>query len=242
VHESAVLVGFPVLVLAWWVSAASRAKRRSLARAAPLLLPLAAFVALALSARALPADFEDQYSRHLMQSAFVEGDMHIFVPEWLTPGFAQHFAEQKHRFAERVANGEMFGLIWPTVLALLVWAVDACRLRMWSVTTALFVAATFAPQLMHVAAWDTVRIWTYSAAMAWLATWTIVSAQGAAGVASRGVRLLALCAIVSNVIVSTPLLDNLADHYVLATRLLLFAPVLAVAAGLALRSDEPLSR
>lgn len=238
VHESAVLVGFPVLCLAWWVTASPNGDRRELLkRALPLLVPLIAFAALAMSARALPPDFEDRYSQHLMRYAFVEGDMHIFVPEWLTPGFAQHVAEQKHRFWQRITSGPMLGLILPTVVALLAWTVAACRVRPLSITMVLLAGATFAPQLMHVAAWDTMRIWTYSAAMAWLGAWTLARATGATGGVSAMVRVLALLALLVNVTETTFLLDNQTDHYALTTRLLLFAPILAAAMYLLVRSD-----
>ncbi len=242
IHESAVLVGLPVLVLAWWVTPGQDGRLQSrLKRAAPLVLPLAAFAALVLSARALPPDFQDLYSQHLGRYTFVEGDMHIFVPEWLTPGFAQHFAEQKHRFEERITCEACLGLVLPTVLTLLVWTIDVCRVRTRSITMALLVGATFAPQLMHMAAWDTVRIWTYSVAMAWLGAWTLIRAHGASATVQSGLRTLAFAALVVNVLVATPLLDNQFDRYALTTRLLLFAPVLAAALALFLARDpEPL--
>jgi len=240
VHESAVVVGFPVLCFAWWVTRdQARGQGSVFRRAAPLALPLAAFAALALSAQSLPADFEDRYSQHLMRYAFVEGDMHIFVPEWLTPGFAQHAAEQKHRFAERLSGAATFGLILPTVFALLAWTIDACRVRPRSITLVLLVAATFAPQVMHIAAWDTVRIWTYSIVAAWLCAWTLARAIGAGGLISPAVRAIAVLAVLANVMVATPLLDNLADRYALTTRVLLFGPVLAAALRLLAGRTRP---
>lgn len=238
VHESAVLVGFPVLCLAWWVSVDRPDERHTrLRRAVPLILPVVAFVALALSARRLRPDFQELYSLHLMNYPFVAGDMHVFVPEWLTPGLAQHLAEQKHRFGERIASTPMLGLVLPTVLALLAWAIDACRVRARSITMALLVGAIVAPQLMHAAAWDTMRIWTYSIAMAWLGAWTLARAYGAEGEVSTAVRGLALAALLVNVMAATFLLDNLGDRYSLTTRMLIFAPVLAAALALFLRTS-----
>jgi len=238
VHEDALLVGFPVLCLAWWVSTDRPGEgHRRLKHAVPLALPIVAFVALALSARRLPADFQELYSLHLMNYPFVAGDMHMFVPEWLTPTLAQHLAEQKHHFGERISSPPMLGLVLPTVLALLAWAIDACRVRARSITMALFIGATFAPQLMHVAAWDTMRIWAYSAAMAWLGAWTLARTHGAEGEVSSGVRGLALTALVANVMMTTFLLDNVSDHYSLSTRILLFAPVLIAALVVFLRED-----
>jgi uncharacterized membrane protein len=133
----------------------------------------------------------------------------------------------------------MLGLVLPTVLALFAWAIDACRVRARSVTMALFIGATFAPQLMHAAAWDTMRIWTYSVAMAWLGAWTLARANGADGNVSTGVRILALLALLINVMSTTFLLDNLSDHYSLLTRTVLFAPVLVAALVIFLRAEQP---
>jgi len=244
VHESAVLVGFPMLVLAWWVMPSPDMRLRArLTRAAALLIPLAMFAVLAVSQRAIPEDFQDRYSQYLGQYPFIEGDMHVFVPEWLTPGLAENVARQKHRFGERVSSQGLFGLVLPTALALLVWSVDVCRVRPRSITMALLIGGVFAPQLMHLAAWDTVRIWTYSIAMAWIGAWTLARAHARATVPSAsqsGIRTLALVAIVANVLMSTPLLDNLADRYVLSTRVWMYAPVLAVAVALFLSPSRRL--
>jgi hypothetical protein len=103
----------------------------------------------------------------------------------------------------------------------------------------LLLGAIVAPQLMHAAAWDTMRIWTYSAAVAWLAAWTLARARGADGEVSSGVRGLALAAVLVNVMTTTYLLDNVSDRYSLTTRMVLFAPVLAAALALFLRTDPP---
>jgi hypothetical protein len=238
VHESAVLVGFPMLCLAWWVTTSKAGSPGSRwARAVPLLLPVMAFAALALSAGRLHPDFQDLYSLQLQRYPFVAGDMHIFVPEWLTPGFAQHVAEQKHRFVERITSAPMLGLILPTVFGLLVWTVDACRVRVRSVTMVLLAGAIFAPQLMHVAAWDTMRIWTYSIVMAWLGAWILARSTGAPGGISSGVRVLLLLVLLVNVMAVTFLLDNVTDRYSLGMRLAIFSPVLATALVLFMRGE-----
>ena len=239
VHESAVFVGLPLVLLAIWVTTEQAPSRQGRAkRLMPLSLPFIACVALALSAGRLRPDFQQVYSLHLMNYPFVAGDMHIFVPEWITPGFLQHIAEQKRHFVERITEAPMLGLVLPTVIALLAWTMDACRLRARSITAWLFVGATFAPQLMHLAAWDTMRIWTYSIAMAWLGAWILTRVAGADGEVSLGVRGIAVLALLVNVAASAFLLDHQTDHYSLATRLVLFAPTLITALVLFLRSDH----
>lgn len=238
VHESAIFVGLPVAALALWTSGQSDGNRRMQAwRSVPLLLPIVTFIGLAASARFLRPDFQEVYSLHLMNHAFVGGDMHVFVPEWLTPGFAEHLSQQSRHFGNRLTSPPMLGLVMPTVLALLAWTFDACRIRVRSWTAALLIGAIFAPQLMHIVAWDTMRLWTYSIATAWLGAWILSRATGARGEVSGGVRALALLAIVMNAGATTFLLDNQADHYSLATRLGLFAPTMIAAFILFLRQD-----
>jgi hypothetical protein len=103
---------------------------------------------------------------------------------------------------------------------------------------ALLLGATFAPQLMHLAAWDTMRLWTYSILTAWLGAWVLARATGARGTVSPGVRTLAVLAILAHIVAMTPLLDNLTDRYALTTRLMLFAPILAGALVLFLSGDR----
>ena len=238
VHESAGFVGFPMLCLAWWVTTQSAGgRRRRWADVAPLALPLIAFATLALSRGRLHPDFQDLYSLQLQRYPFVGGDMHVFVPEWLAPGFLQHLAEHKHRFGERITSAPMLGIVLPTIFALLAWTIDACRVRVRSITMVLLIGAVFAPQLMHVAAWDTMRIWTYSIAMAWFGAWILARATGAEGEVSPGVRGLALLTLAVNVMVATFLLDNLTDRYSLSARLALFAPILIAALVLFLRTE-----
>lgn len=239
VHESAVLVGLPMFLLAIWVTTEQPASREGRAkRLLPLALPFIACIALALSAGRLRPDFQQVYSLHLMNYPFVAGDMHIFVPEWITPGFIQQLAEQKRHFVDRITQAPMLGLVLPTVIALLAWTMDACRLRVRSLTALLFVGATFAPQLMHLAAWDTMQIWTYSIAMAWLGAWILARASGAGGEVSLGVRGTAVLALLVNIAATTFLLDHQTDRYTFATRLALFAPTLITALVLFLRSDH----
>lgn len=240
VHESAIVVGFPVVCLAWWVAKSEgvRGLRAGAHAAAPLLLPIVAFGLVAASARFLPPDFQLQYSTRLARFPFVAGDMHVFVPEWLTPGVAEHIAEQRHRVIERLASSEMHGLVLATVAALLTYLMAAHRIRARSVTMLLVLAAVAAPQLLHAAAWDTVRIWTWSAAMAFLAVWVVARVRPTAGGVPAAVRLVAFGAIVLNVIASTPLYDGQAERFPVFMRLLLYAPVIAVSAWMFVRDDH----
>jgi hypothetical protein len=102
-----------------------------------------------------------------------------------------------------------------------------------SVESLVVLSICLAPQLMHVMAWDTARIWTYSIVCAFLLMWTYMEVRGTRTLPSQFVTLLCLFAIFLNGIETTPLMDGLRDHFEVTTRLLLYAPVLAAASGLA---------
>lgn len=226
VHESAALVVLPVVGFAWWRVGETRPRSTARVPMLPLLVPVAAFLAVALAGQLTP-DVEDAYSARLAAAGFVGGDMHLLVPEWLRPGFIESYRANSHRFAERVAFAEMYGLMLPTALVLVAWATDACRLRPRSVTMALLPLVILAPELLHIAAWDTVRIWTYTIATAMMAVVALTRTAGPAVRAGTVVRGLGLVALTVNVMMMTPLLDNLADRFALTTRLWMYAPVLA---------------
>ncbi|MEZ5319606.1 MAG: hypothetical protein R2752_19555 [Vicinamibacterales bacterium] len=190
VHESAIVYGAPVFALAWLLRETDRrAGDESIAglarRALPLAVPVAAFVLVAVAGRYWQApDFQDQFSRRLAGFPFVGGDMHLFVPEWLAPSFFDQYAEQARRFPQRIAFAEAYGLVLPTSLALFTFGVTVFRGRLPRLVAAVMAVACLVPQLLHLAAWDTIRIWTCTIGAAGLAAWAIAR-HGMAGTAAE---------------------------------------------------------
>lgn len=227
VHESALVYGLPVFVLAVWLAEPAWPRRF-----VAILTPLAAFGLIVASGSLWrSADFQDAYSRHLATFAFVRGDMHVFVPEWLSPSFAAEFARESARFATRVSSAEMFGLVLPTTLALLAFAGSAARLRLASVEGLFILGAVFAPQALHLAAWDTVRIWTYTIGSAALVVWVLArmgrfAPNPETAPALQGTAWVAVIATAANVFMTTPLYDGLSDRLTLETRLFVYTPVM----------------
>jgi len=91
-----------------------------------------------------------------------------------------------------------------------------------------------APQMMHLVAWETTMIWTYSILSSFLVLWVDAEVFAARSDLSQFLRLLCLAALVLNISGLTPLMDGRTDNLDLTTRVLLYAPVIGAALDLIL--------
>lgn len=228
IHEAALVFGLPILVVAWMLA---RDEARQAARAVPaiwpLALPVAAFVLLALSpGLLLSPDFQDLFARRLATFPWIGGDMYVLVPEWLAPGGMAALTAQSHRFVERVVFPEAWALVLPSVVVLFAYVFIRFK-RGGSVTVpVVFALAVFAPAVMHLAAWDTIRIWTWSIGTAWLGVWLHSRSSAAVRQVPAAVSWAALGVVLVNALLMTPLLDAQVDRLSMQLRVLLYAPAL----------------
>jgi hypothetical protein len=234
VHENALLVGFPVFCLAWLLAnrLRSQPERRRLPLW-PLLLPIATFVVLVVSQSLAPATLEQSLTSYLSGFPFIERNIqNTRVPHWITITFFDSYALHRGFFTGRLISGAMLGLVLPSMLAILGVIVDAYRIRALSAESVVLLGVCLAPQSMHLVAWDTARIWTYSILSSFLALWIYAELFAAQRDVSQFVRLLCLAALVLNALELTPLMDGLHDRFELVPRLVLYSPVIAVAVEL----------
>lgn len=235
VHENTLLVALPALALVFAMSAPPAAGRREAARRyAPLLLPVAAFGALAFA----EAIFLDRQAlrgllqAHLERYPFVAGDMHIFVPEWLTTSFGENFGGQRHRFVQRLTDGAIVPAVLPAVQVSLFGAfawLDPSRRRALGPA---IVAVAFAPLILHLSAWDTARLWSYTIGPAFLAFWIVAErTQGRPAGALALTPVVALPVLFINVAARIPLLDHMVERFTGPTLLWLYAPAALGLAG-----------
>jgi len=113
--------------------------------------------------------------------------------------------------------------------AILAAVYDANGIRAASARSMIVLAICLAPQLMHLVAWDTSRIWTYSILCAFFVLLAAANLFPYTRAASPAIPLLCLFALILNGAAVTPLMDGLRDHFDLTTRLLLYAPVVCTA-------------
>lgn len=235
VHETVVLTGIPVLLMTIALRPGAPRGRALAAALAPMILPVTAGVAIFLSEQNLAHRMA--LRAHLVQylSAFtwVNDDMNIRVPEWLTTSFVEHYHVQAHAFASRIAQLGMMFYIVPTMvlLWLLSSALSSWR-RAWMAASA---AAIALPLALHAVAYDTAREWTLPLVVGLTCVW--VSSECGSGKAAwtPATRLFAglagLAIVLFNVFwMRYPLLDFRTDGFDNRTRALLYAPFFAAAA------------
>jgi hypothetical protein len=241
VHENALLIVFPVFCFGWFLVSTRTRLAGTRGTIWPLVAPPGTFFALALSQSLSSRHLEAALTKYLSTYPFIERSIRsVRVPHWITITFFESYSLHQGQFLGRILSQSMLGLVLPSTLAILATAFDAYRIRVVSRTAVIVLGACLAPQLMHLVAWDTARIWTYSILDVFLVLWVcaeVVPTRGESEFAKVG----CLIALVLNAAELTPLMDGLRDHFELPTRLLLYAPVLG-AAVVSILCEESVSR
>jgi hypothetical protein len=225
-NEISLLVVFPSFCLAWLLINRGRMKSLDVPMPIwPLILPVCVSLILVASHELfLARDFAVSLSAYLSRFPFIQSDRAGWVPVWVSTPFLEYLKTESPQFITRITWTSMYGLVVPSTLAILAFTAIAYRVFDSVVEPGLSLAACLAPQLLHLVAWDTSRIWTYSILCSFLVLWVWAEASTFHRVGPT-VALLALGVIVANAIVLTPLMDQETDRFSLAARLLLYAPV-----------------
>jgi hypothetical protein len=247
VHETVLVTGIPVLLMAIALRPGAPRGRALVAALLPMVLPLAAGVAI-FSSEQNPAR-RMALRAHLIQrlSVFkwVNEDMNFHVPEWLTTSFVQHFHEEAHAFSSRVTSpGFMFYIVPLMVLLWLLSSALSGWRRGWTAASAFAIAC---PLLLHLLAFDTAREWTLPLLAGLMCVWMASETGGGRAawgtLVSGAAGLLAVAVVVFNVFwMRYPLLDYLTDRFDNGTRALLYAPFFVAAALFLWRGDGSQAR
>ena len=231
VHESAIIVGFPLVCLAWVHANRLRTARGAPGLAAyPLLLPIVTFVAITLAP--LPSGFESSFASRLAQFDFIDNQRDTLVPRWLSTPFSDSYSTTL-LLDRALYTPAMHAVVLPSLFAVLCFVVDGYLRSTWSIELALVLAVCLAPQALHAVAWDTARIGTYSIVCAFVTCWIYAELYGTSKAVSPGVTLLCAIALALNIVTRTPLMDNERDRLALGARLALYLPFVVLAEGLA---------
>jgi hypothetical protein len=237
VHETSILLVFPAFCLAGLLRNSRRTESGvSYASILPFAVPLLIFIVLSAGQGVLVTkEFASLYGARLSHFPFVQDDRSTLAPLWLSTPLFESFLTQKSQLVDRLTLTYLYCLVLPATLAILFYIVNAYRIIDVSIESIVLVGVCLVPQLMHLVAWDTPRIWTYSILCAFLALWVYAEHIKA----SRGDSantLLFLFALLVNVLILTPLLDNRIERFGLGARLLLYTPMFAGALLLVLET------
>jgi len=245
VHESIFLVGFPNVVFMALLLHAKQVKTVGSQRflidflikyKLLLLLPLVVFLFVFVNqALFLDADVvKKQLIGYMSQFNFVERSRHIIVPDAFTYSFLDYFNEQSTQFLKRLTNPLYLAQIGFPLTVLLFYGyrqLHAVKTG-WLILLG-FTVVALGPLLLHLAAWDTSRIWTYPLIASFLALWSIAETQLVSETKqsdSLAFMIIALCVIVFQLLISTPLLDGAYERFANGVRFFFYAPSLALLA------------
>jgi hypothetical protein len=237
VHENALLIGFPPFLVAWRLQRTGRPSSGRLPLAP--MLPVAAFTAIVLAQAAAPPSLERSLTGYLSTYPFLAATIGaVRVPHWITITFHDSYVLHQGHFRERILSQQLLTLVLPTVLAILGSVFDAFPIGAVSVDSLLILGTCLVPETMHVMAWDTARIWTYTIVDALFVWWAYAELRTARESGSQWMEFVCLIVLLVNAIVATPLMDGLRDQFDVTTRLLLYIPALAAASSIAISSPS----
>lgn len=238
VHESSLLIGFPVFCFAWLlVNSKHQESDGAQLPFWPLLLPVGAFLALALNQSLFfSGGFDQTLSRHLSDFQFIKPYTRIWVPRGLTTSFYTYLVSNWRDFIIQISSVSMYVLVLPSMSAILCSILNAYSIQLRTGKSIVLLGSVcLVPQMIHLVAWDTSKIWTYSILCPFIVLWIYAELFTARRDVSPYVMLLCLIALVINSVSLTPLMDGEVDHFSLKTRLLLYSPVIVFALALMLR-------
>jgi hypothetical protein len=229
VHESFLLVGFPLVVFAAMLGGGlSPQNPRRFRYGAALAVPLLLFVGIVLAQTVLV----DQGALREKLLVYLQG--HDFIPtragsvaRWHTTGFFEFLERQRGFLLRRLLEPTLWWGVVPSLVAVLAMAHGIARWRPLGLRSFALLAVVLAPLAMHAIAWDTARISSYVIGGGFIAAWLLF--ESSRGTGSGRWALLALPVIVLNSLHRYPLMDREIDRFDDGTRLLLYLPAFLLA-------------
>ncbi len=240
VHESYLLLGYPLVVLAAMLTCSpdrsgdqpsESTPWRAWLRLWPLSLPMVAFLLLEL----VPI-LRDQHllraqlTNRLSQYDFI-GSKCYDISAWETSGLLEKLHTQLSLAPLRLVKTDVLEFVAPSAILFLVYALDTFGIRLLSRLSVVLAIVIHFPLIIHAVAWDSERIASYVVASAFLSTWVLCETR--ARRCNDGVLLpLGAVVLVLNVFGRLSLMDGEVDRFSAVERALLYAPPLLYASTL----------
>lgn len=224
-HESYILIGFPLVCLATVLFLLSHGSRsRWPAHVMALCLPLLTFASVPLL-QSLASDrivLRQQLTEYLDASGFV-ATRSKGVAEWQTTTALEFFRSQWQQVGMRLLAPGVLANIAPSLLAILYFIYSSLRVQGFSLLSVVLLVAVCSPLAMHMVAWDTSRISTYTLGGSFIAWWILTETREPQKT-PNALALLAVPAILVNVFGRIPLMDDEVERFSHVERLLLYTP------------------
>ena len=238
VHEQSLALVYPAVVFCTFVNHRFGRPQHKWQNWLALIVPVAAFVVLALVwERTTTPALIGQYGSKLKLAGFIGENREIWAPEWLFRSFLDSYRAESPLLQRRLTDVAMLRIVLPSVLASFCFAVEAFAIPVFSLEAAGFAAVCLAPQVMHLVAWDTPRIWTYSSACAFMALWICAEFAPRRDFARAG-TIVGVWALLIHVFSRTPLLDVPSEAWHPAVRMATYALPFAAALTLIVRRGQ----
>lgn len=225
IHENSLFLAFVPFCLTWFLMNFGPRKPGA---PLPLLLPVGTLLYLAVNQEVLVnPDFNRLYSEHLSQFPFIEKTAAAVSPLWLSTSFSQYFELQSVDILRRVGTVSIYLLFLPSAFGMLFFILAAFPFpkNRWRMGFLIF-GVCFAPQSMHLVAWDTFRIWTYTIFCAFFALW-VYSEIFPSQRDPFPNGFVPYFILMINAIIPIPLMDGQVERFSFLTRLVIYIPVLA---------------
>jgi hypothetical protein len=232
IHESYLLVGFPVVVFSAFLILSSKKKavtRELIGKQLILvLLPIIMIIGLMIYQKSIDqVSLFETLKQDLTRYGFVERNRDLIVAEAFTTDFRHYFITESPNFIYRLIAPRYMTTVVPFLLILIVYLRKQFDLSYLSIEFLFILGAIVSPLLLHLVAWDTGRIWMYPIFNGFLVIVLYSEIKGGkSSVPDDYVWLAFTIIMIMNIFTSTPLMDKLFERIPTLHRILLYFPMI----------------
>jgi hypothetical protein len=153
-------------------------------------------------------------------------------PQWLSATFVEAFRDQFPSALSCLCFPRLLVAALPPALCILCFVLAKLGSRKMALESIILFAVCFAPQGMHLIAWDSSKIRTYSLFSCFVALWIYsetrqLEPRSASEPRSLSSRFVYVGVLTANALISIPLMDAETDRFGVLTRLCLYTPAIA---------------
>jgi hypothetical protein len=240
IHESTIIVGYPSVLFFSFLKHTKENPSMKLNRLifsfmfrykSLCLMPIFTFGCLLVNQTFLINSImvREKLREIISQFEFVKYDRHILVPDAITRSFFDYFESQTKEFFGRIFSSVFLYHVGMPLLIMAYYGWKKLQARkMNGFVFFLFIGVILIPASIHLIAWDTSRIWTYSLLAAFLAIWSIgeiFPADKYKSLSSLFVFILLLILITLQIFTSMPLIDGRHERFSCEARILFSIPL-----------------